>query len=302
MVPGKSPRSFSPGLSRPFLRFKIDNYFGDCVKPGRILITACLLLLVQSVSAQPDPVFYFMPHESYTINCCQISDATGPARVDIDGGVFISHEVTIYVFERHVDAVNITVPYPLENESESSECFRVITTSNRDMVFATHPTGNQTVLAVSLPETIYAGDDLRFSIEYSAEGMVKPGQLTFWDRVLGREENWELRFTPPSQDTTTNELDLEISIPYGYVPKRWSPPQGKRSVETPFSVRWWAEDAENRPLEYSLVFGKTGLGKAASTILIFGGIVGFLAIFLAALYIKSRYGHSPMQDSEVGHD
>ena len=58
-------------------------------------------------------------------------------------------------------------------------------------------------------------------------------------------------------------------------------------------VGWQLEDRDLEPVEFSVIYGESGVGTAALYLLVVAGIVASAAIVGIALLIKSRYGHSP---------
>ena len=241
---------------------------------------------------------YFIPLESYSIRCFQSEEYAELAQVDTVGDAEIEHEVLIYVFDGYVNSANITVPFPLANLTQLGlDCFSVFTTTGKSIGYDVSVFDNRTVLRVKLPETIYAGDDYQFMVRYQVEGFTRPMNRTYWDKILGRENNRGVTFNPPHQGVTTNEMEIEIYIPPGSIIKKWGPGYGKRLMEGDqytVGVGWRLKEFDSTPKEFSVVFGEGGMGKNASIILIAVGITTFVTVAAIALFIRSRYGHSPI--------
>jgi hypothetical protein len=244
---------------------------------------------------------YFIPLETYEISCLQPREVGGPgARIEMMGDVCVTYEAVIYCFQYHLDAVNVTIPYPVGNWTqlrdspmEVAERFIVMTLSMDHLQFDAIPFEDRTLLRIRLPESLQPGSDFAIMLRYFLMGALERAERTHWDRQLGRGENFRIGFRPPVQDASINEIKIEISAPSWALVKKWGPVSGMKVLAgggMP-AVEWQVDEPATPRPEYWVVFGRGGVGANAIYLLVLLGVVSFAVILLAALFVRSRYGH-----------
>lgn len=245
---------------------------------------------------------YFIPLETYEISCLQPGEVEAAgAQIDMMGDVHVTYEAVIYCFQYRVDAVNVTIPYPVGNWTqlrdspmEIEERFIVMTPSMDHLQFDAFPFENRTLLRIMLPESLQPGSDFAIMLDYFLRGALEPAESTYWDRQLGRAENWRIGFRPPFQDASVNEIKIEISAPSWALVKKWGPGSGMKvraGGDMP-SVEWQVDEPATPRSEFWVVFGRGGVDANAIYLLVSLGVVSFVVILLAAYFVRSRYGHN----------
>jgi hypothetical protein len=243
---------------------------------------------------------YYIPTESYKILCFPPgpTDEAG-GYIDRMGDMQITHRILIFCFKDHLEEVNVTIPYPVRNwttlvefPKEVHQYVTVTTTTALVLDFDAFLFSNQTVLRVKLPELVYAGEDFQFVLVYHVWGAMEPANKTYWDRQLGRGDNWRVGFVPPIHGVPTNGITIDLSMPHGALLKKWGSGSGTKIQypQSPARVRWQI-DQPGILEEFWAIFGEAGVGSSAVILLFSVGVASFVIIFIVALLIRSRYGH-----------
>ena len=226
---------------------------------GYFFAVLVIMTLVQSASA----VSYFYPTQSFE---CTI----------YEGGrqMFVSQAATLYAFEGFVDRINVTLPYGKDEMPDAADTTVVRTTAAKDIDFRVIQTDNQTILEVTLPDKIYAGDDFVVILKYYVydldgdAGISKVGEKTLGDKILGRTgENTLMTFQTPIFEATVNELIVKMFPPLDYIPKEWNPPLDAAKSYDPATGRvailWHLTTNVPTKATFEILFGKPGWGVTA---------------------------------------
>lgn len=245
---------------------------------------------------------YYIPTESYKL-CCFDSGQADIASPYIDrigdqtDVMQVSHSVLIYCFQDSLQDVNVTIPFPLRGWAQPVEptewTEHLMIRTGRVQDIALHQFSNQTVLTITFSEPIHAGHDLQFALEYYVRGAVSQSSPTFWDRQLGRGSNWRVAFRPPFQQATTNEINVDLLVPGGFLIKGWSPSFGQRILDrqgSSIGMGWRVVNPGGERPEFWVIFGKGGASKNTFFLLLGAGMLCLVVIIGVAFLIRKRYG------------
>lgn len=225
---------------------------------GCIFIVLVSVFLIQNASA----VSYYYPTQSFEVTVYEGG-----------GQVFVSQAITLYAFEGFVEKINVTLPYG-EAEMPNANDTQVQTTAAKVIPKRIIQSDNETIIEITLPEKIYAGDDFVIIMKYyiydlpGEEGISRVGEKTLGDQVLGRTgDNTRIDFDTPIFEANVQELIVKVFPPLDYVPKDWEPTlNGAKSYDPAtgrVAILWHITSNIPEQGEFSVLFGKPGWGVTA---------------------------------------
>ena len=226
---------------------------------GCLFIVVVAVLLIQNASA----VSYFYQSQSFEVTL-------------YEGGrtLVVSQAVTLYAFEGFVEKINVTLPYGRNEMPDANTTLLAQTTAAKDIAKTIFQSDNETIVEVTLPEKIYAGDDFVIIIRYyiydleGDAGVSKIGEKTLGDTILGRTgDNIAVTFKTPIFEANVQELIVKLFPPLDFVPKDWDPGLNAAKSYDPATGRvailWHITSNIPEQGEFYILFGRPGWGITA---------------------------------------
>ena len=255
--------------------------------PCRVLII-CVLFISTATVVGPSPEFAAI-EEFYRVNIHS-------GMLELEGHLQLQFMETCSSF-------NLTLPIELETHPELNSSFKVLegTPWGNPLDHEMRPAGSRTIVTVTpdIPFQSEEINDIYFKCEiqalYNESWFVAQGP-TAWDRILGRSgENFATGFAP-FLDSTPGNLEVRMRVPVGFVVKGWDPSWGRKIAATTESfhqeVGWSSKGRRTGGLEFTVVWGKGGLGSRGILLILSSFAAVTLVVVAALLHIRREHSYT----------
>lgn len=207
--------------------------------------------------------------------------------------MWVSHRFKVRSTSDKVERLNITIPYPLADLIPEYGGIEARTPDTHVLTHRVIPARNTTTVEITTPEIIYEGDDRTIILSYFLNRSLPSTERTYWDRVLGRPGNMEASMR--AQRLARDTLLVTFVLPSTYIPKIWSPEKGMKKYDShrnSFLLEWLVNDPDERNLEFSALYGVSGLSFKNLALMIAVGIGLFALLIYTSICIRNRCGRS----------